>query len=103
MTQRVMRFSSAGAMSWTFSGSRMVASFLGRWLRQVAELGHQVGVERAFERHDQVRQRRQGRPFPGAELGIIRGDVDLGVGAGKAEGEPFLLLAAEAAAPYQRD
>src|SRR5262249_18456837 len=102
ITQPVRRFSLSGAMSCFFSGSAMASLLLLRLLGQGTELGNQLRIKLAFERYDQLRQRRHRRPLPGAELGMGAVDRDVAVGAGEAEGDPLLLLPPIAALPQPR-
>src|SRR5262245_37234287 len=92
ITQLVTRFSLSAAMSCFFSGSAMASILLVGSLGQMAELGNQLRIKFAFERHDQLRQRRHRRPLPGAEFRMGPVDGDVGVAAGEAEREPLLLL-----------
>src|SRR5258708_1531459 len=66
---------------------------------ELAELGEDVAVELALERHDEPRQLGRRHPFPRVELGMPRGEVDVAILAGEAHGEPFLHLAAIALVP----
>ena len=59
------------------------------------ESGEHLFVQRALERHDDRRQVRRIGPAPRAELRMRGGDVHVRIGAGEAEQEPALALAAE--------
>src|SRR3546814_8147672 len=47
-----------------------------------------------LERHDHMGKLLRARPFPGAELGVRSGEIDVGIGTQKAREIPFLPLAA---------
>src|SRR5262250_1179189 len=64
------------------------------------ERGEHVAIELALEGDDELGQALRLDPFPGIELGMRGGEVDLGIPAGEAHREPFLALAAIAAAPH---
>src|SRR5260370_9553132 len=66
---------------------------------ELAELGEDVAVELALERHDERRQIGRRHPFPRVELGMPGGEVDVAILAGEAHGEPFLHLPAIAPVP----
>src|SRR5882757_3410209 len=65
---------------------------------QMPERGHHFLIDLALERHDKVGQILHGPPCPSVELGLVaarrRIDLDLALLAVKAEGKPFLRLAA---------
>ena len=65
---------------------------------QRREGGHHLLIGSALEGNDQGEGLVETAPAPGVELDLAVGlKVDLGLVAGEAEGEPFLLLAREAA------
>ncbi len=64
-----------------------------------AEFGDEVLIEPAFERHDQIGNGFQLDPLPVEKFRVLGGDVDVVVGAGEADQEPLLALAAKPAAP----
>src|SRR6266849_2782087 len=66
---------------------------------ELAELGEDVAVELALERHDERRQIGRRYPFPRVELGMPGSEVDVAILAGEAHGEPFLHLPAIAPVP----
>src|SRR3546814_4100484 len=65
-----------------------------RSFQPVAECLHDVGVKPPLERHDHMGKLLRARPFPGAELGVRSGEIDVGIGTQKAREIPFLPLAA---------
>src|ERR1044072_6458614 len=72
--------------------------------RQPGKLLHHELIDRALERHDQLREVFHRLPGPADEFRLVAaaagvGDVDLAVLAGEAQREPFLPLAAVTAFP----
>ena len=59
-------------------------------------------VEVALERHDQLGEQLRLDPFPVAELGMLGGDIDVGVAAEEPGQVPVLQLALPLAAPQAR-
>src|SRR3954466_4437500 len=79
------------------SRSRSIACEVGEFLDHAL-------IDRPLERHDQRRQVLHRLPAPADEFGLVRAaagplDLDLGIGSGEAQCEPFLALAAIAALP----
>src|SRR3546814_2815306 len=56
-----------------------------------------------LERHDHMGKLLRARLFPGAELGVRSGEIDVGFGTQKARELPFLPLAALPALPELSD
>src|SRR5579862_7237587 len=71
------------------------------------EFAYHAFINRAFERHDKVRDILQRLPAPGGKFRLLRAggmsEVDLALVAGKAHREPFLSLAAVFALPSLAD
>src|ERR1043166_5520254 len=67
---------------------------LGDRKRQTLKHRYDIGIDVAFERHDQPWQGFQRQPFPLREFGLLGGDIDIAVLAQESHGDPFLSLAA---------
>lgn len=86
-----------GGGALIFYKSRLMAALC---LGKPAKSFDDMGVCIAFEGNNQVKNMRQGNPLPTAEFRVVVGaDVDIGIEAGEAGGDPVLFLSAEAAVP----
>src|SRR6266446_8377479 len=66
----------------------------------VPEFGQDIVIELPLEWYDQFGKAFRRDPFPGVEFRVLGCEVDIAVLAGEAHREPFLALAAIAAAPH---